>query len=701
MNITHKRFNHTTVPVNYQLMKNAFLVEIGRNRDILSLFMNWREYTPYKEVTTKPVDAAFREFMTRQLNYQSLKGVARWTADFTPPTHEYGPVVTPVADFTATPLTGTAPLTVQFTDTSENYPTSWSWDFGDGDSTNSTQQNPVHTYASAGTYTVGMTAANVAGSDGEEKVGYVEVTAPVYKVYAEAAESGNVYLIARQFWDALKGSNQDESVTWIDWQGSSDVIGSQIIPDNATASHWTTNADQWVEQGDFAYYSGHGSPNQFWFRNFTEHADASNMNLGSGRTKWAVIDACDSLNYTAWENWNPSFDGLHILLGWNTSTVPSFDIHGDGRGKIFANLMKRSYTEYNNTPMNMIDAWEWAGKYTWGIEPTTSDHDIFNAAIYDTNCWDDYLPGWIPDGHAICTTLSGTHGYKSVLIFKKNRESGGSTEPMGIVDDTYSVPASVPVTDNTIVTYVPVKPGYTKEWVSSLAKSLGMSGDIRETEDAFYAGDTDAQHYYFEVRKDTSTIAFQKFNGRSGLPQSEASSIAAVYSFLRKNGLLPPDTPKPEVLNNFAERISPSGERDINWKTNVVTYPQMIDGLPVFNAQYTVEVDSENSIIGLWRNWQDYLPYQEITVKSPEVAFTEFKVRHDSDKKVKTEKTKVTDVSLGYVMQSSADGKRILEPVYLFEGDDQIGKANKSFEPVTIDAKKQVIRTIDFSKMIK
>ncbi|MCK9581718.1 MAG: LamG domain-containing protein, partial [Methanoregula sp.] len=40
------------------------------------------------------------------------KGIARWTANFTPPDHEYGPAVAPVADFTATPLTGTAPLTV-------------------------------------------------------------------------------------------------------------------------------------------------------------------------------------------------------------------------------------------------------------------------------------------------------------------------------------------------------------------------------------------------------------------------------------------------------------------------------------------------------------------------------------------------------------------------------------------------------------
>jgi PKD repeat protein len=68
----------------------------------------------------------------------------------------------PVADFTATPSSGFAPLAVSFTDTSTNSPTSWSWDFGDG--TTSTAQNPSHTYTVAGNYTVRLTVANSGGT---------------------------------------------------------------------------------------------------------------------------------------------------------------------------------------------------------------------------------------------------------------------------------------------------------------------------------------------------------------------------------------------------------------------------------------------------------------------------------------------------------------------------------------------------------
>jgi subtilisin family serine protease len=86
--------------------------------------------------------------------------------------------VAPVAQFAATPTTGVAPLAVVFADQSTNSPTSWSWAFGDGGT--SAVQNPSHTYAVVGTYTVTLTATNAAGSDGETKTGYITVTtAPV------------------------------------------------------------------------------------------------------------------------------------------------------------------------------------------------------------------------------------------------------------------------------------------------------------------------------------------------------------------------------------------------------------------------------------------------------------------------------------------------------------------------------------------
>jgi PKD repeat protein len=50
---------------------------------------------------------------------------------------------------------------VSFTDASTGLATAWFWDFGDGYS--STEQNPAHTYAAEGTYTVTLVASNGCG----------------------------------------------------------------------------------------------------------------------------------------------------------------------------------------------------------------------------------------------------------------------------------------------------------------------------------------------------------------------------------------------------------------------------------------------------------------------------------------------------------------------------------------------------------
>jgi PKD repeat protein len=83
----------------------------------------------------------------------------------------------PVAGFTGTPVSGTSPLKVIFTDASTNTPTSWTWSFGDGSSVNATARNPVHTYSRVGTYTVALTATNAVGSNTITRTGYVTVTA--------------------------------------------------------------------------------------------------------------------------------------------------------------------------------------------------------------------------------------------------------------------------------------------------------------------------------------------------------------------------------------------------------------------------------------------------------------------------------------------------------------------------------------------
>ena len=100
--------------------------------------------------------------------------------------------VVPVADFTGNPTSGTAPLTVQFTDTSSGEPTEWAWDVDNDGTTDYSSQNPQHVYMYPGTYTVKLTVTNSAGSNTIIKTGYITVTSSssVYNIYLSADKSG-------------------------------------------------------------------------------------------------------------------------------------------------------------------------------------------------------------------------------------------------------------------------------------------------------------------------------------------------------------------------------------------------------------------------------------------------------------------------------------------------------------------------------
>ncbi|HEQ97927.1 MAG TPA: PKD domain-containing protein [candidate division Zixibacteria bacterium] len=87
-----------------------------------------------------------------------------------------GPECDLAADFSGSPTSGCAPLTVDFTDQSSGTGIDgWSWTFGDGG--NSSAQNPSYTYNTPGTYTVSLTVSSSSQGcdDTQTKTGYITV----------------------------------------------------------------------------------------------------------------------------------------------------------------------------------------------------------------------------------------------------------------------------------------------------------------------------------------------------------------------------------------------------------------------------------------------------------------------------------------------------------------------------------------------
>lgn len=182
---------------------NTIMVTLGTKGELLRIFKIWRNYTYTGNVPIIPVDTAIGKLERGEL-FDST-----WHPEEAPVTidsigqgyyaHDVGNSVTmlePIwmffgsgktgthlgfyvyarqfANFTAAHTSGIAPLNTHFTDTSDASPRKWLWDFGDG--TNSTEQNPVHTYKKPGTYTVNLTVVNGLGSDSLSKNNLISIS---------------------------------------------------------------------------------------------------------------------------------------------------------------------------------------------------------------------------------------------------------------------------------------------------------------------------------------------------------------------------------------------------------------------------------------------------------------------------------------------------------------------------------------------
>lgn len=135
------------------------------------------------------------------------------------------PSFPPVAEFTATPTSGDAPLTVGFTDLSTGAITH-TWDFGDGQT--SEDQSPSHTYTNAGTYTVSLTVLGSNGDDTETKADFINVTERQAGVGEQKLETG-------KYETTGKGRNKTtEFIPTTSFKAGDEVMIRAVVDDNGS-----------------------------------------------------------------------------------------------------------------------------------------------------------------------------------------------------------------------------------------------------------------------------------------------------------------------------------------------------------------------------------------------------------------------------------------------------------------------------------
>lgn len=133
---------------------------------------------------------------------------------------------------------------ISFVDISSPTPTTWSWDFGDGNT--STDQFPNHTYATAGTYEVSLTAVYSSSCQGTEtKTAYITVGEIPFVDFTADQTAGCETPFPVQFTNGSIGNGLSYIWTFGDGETSTDENPSNVYEDNGiyTVSLTATNSD--------------------------------------------------------------------------------------------------------------------------------------------------------------------------------------------------------------------------------------------------------------------------------------------------------------------------------------------------------------------------------------------------------------------------------------------------------------------------
>jgi PKD repeat protein len=221
-------------------------------------------------------------------------------------------------------VSGTAPLTVNFTSTSSGTIDTYAWDFGDG--TTSTAQNPSKVYSTAGTYTVILTVSGPGGANTVTKGNLIAVSSA--PTLAAGMISGTL----------ASGSGTFDLTT----TGSSDWV------------QWPTNARKASGNGQIANYAIVGTSST---GKYTSDRRALKWSDGSPVPSGTSADGVSVGGGTG--------RGFQIVVPADTTkrTLVLYVGTGNATGKLTARLSDGSAPDYVSRAGTRITK-SWEGYYT-------------------------------------------------------------------------------------------------------------------------------------------------------------------------------------------------------------------------------------------------------------------------------------------------------------------------------------------------
>ena len=338
--------------------------------------------------------------------------------------YELAAASAPNASFTATPTSGDARLTVQFTDTSTGgTPTSWSWNFGDGST--STGQNPTHIFNRGGVFTVTLTATNATGSSTVTRTGLITVTGLVGKIAFYSKRDGNdeIYVMDENGSNQIRLTSNSVIDGSPDWSADgskitfeSNIDGNyEIYAMNADGTGQTRlTTDTAVDQGPA--WSPDDSKVAFhrWVSGILREIyvmDADGTNPTNLTNKPSATDEGPA--------WSP--DGNKIVFTCDRDgNVEIYVMNADGSGQTRMTNNSAVDAIANSSPDGSKIAFhsDRDGNY----EIYVMNFDGSNQTDLTNNTASDFRPAWSPDGSKI-TFRSDRDGNSEIYVMNADGSS--------------------------------------------------------------------------------------------------------------------------------------------------------------------------------------------------------------------------------------------------------------------------------------
>jgi PKD repeat protein len=342
---------------------------------------------------------------------------------------------TVVASFTQNVTQGYAPLTVSFYDTSA-YGISRFWNFGDG--TNSTAQNPIHTYSSVGYYTVTLTETNAYGSATTSAPSLINVVSP--------------YIVSAQFSASLQSATLGKTIGFTDLSSGTPTtwlwdFGDTITSTSQNPTHTYTAAGTYTisltasnavssntsTRPGYITITSLGAPGTGFY------TSTPVVTLGTGI---GFVDSTSGISKSWYWNFGDGVTSTiqnpyHVYSGWGYYNVNHSATNANGT--VWNN--KTNYITVN--PLSPVIAVSFTGTPVSGTTVLSVQFNDTSVAMpYPVTAW-----SWNFGDGSTSTIQNATHSYSipgtySVTLTASNTYTSNTTTSIGYISAVAPLPST-------------------------------------------------------------------------------------------------------------------------------------------------------------------------------------------------------------------------------------------------------------------